>query len=117
MKTPEWLKPSLYGAIAGAAIVAIAGFSWGGWMTSAGANELADELAQDRVVAALVPVCLEISNADPDRVALIEAIQAASGFRRRDALIEAGWATVPGADAPNRDLALACVEGLELDGS
>ena len=29
----------------------------------------------------------------------------------------AGWATLSGTDAPSRDLADACLAGLELDGS
>ena len=33
----------------------------------------------------------------------------------RDAVMAAGWATVPGAEAPNRDLAQACIQGLNLD--
>ncbi len=117
MNTPEWLKPGIYGALIGGAFVGIVGFSWGGWMTSAGANELATEIADDRVIAALVPVCLDISRTDPNRVAQLATITAASGFRQRDAVMEAGWATIPGADGPNRDLALACIEGLDLDAS
>ena len=35
MQTPEWLKPGLYGAVCGAVAVAIAGFTWGGWVTAA----------------------------------------------------------------------------------
>ena len=28
MKFPVWLKPALYGAVAGAVVISIAGFSW-----------------------------------------------------------------------------------------
>jgi hypothetical protein len=31
--------------------------------------------------------------------------------------MEAGWATVPGAESPDRNLAAACIDGLELDAS
>ena len=61
MKTPEWLKPALYGAAAGAAVLAINGFSWGGWVT----GSKAQEMAADAAVAALVPICIEQSNRDP----------------------------------------------------
>lgn len=30
MKLPEWLKPAVYGAFAGAVAISIAGFSWAG---------------------------------------------------------------------------------------
>jgi hypothetical protein len=115
MTTPEWLKPGIYGALLGAAFVGIVGFSWGGWMTKGGAEELATAMAEDEVIAALVPVCLEISRTDPDRVAQIATIREASTSQRRNVLMEAGWATVPGSEAPNRDLAVACIEGLDLD--
>ena len=117
MTTPEWLKPGIYGALVGAAVVGIVGFSWGGWMTRGGADEFATAMAEDEVIAALVPVCLEISRTDPNRVAQIAAIREASSFERRDAVMETGWATMPGSDGPNRDLAQACIEGLELDAS
>ena len=38
-----------------------------------------------------------------------------STFVRRDALMEAGWATVPGANAPGRDIAQSCLASLDVD--
>ncbi len=114
MKTPEWLKPGLYGAVIGAVLVGVIGFSWGGWMTGGGAVKMANSMAHDNVIAALVPVCIERSEGDADRVAKLATIREASSFKRRDAVMEAGWATVPGSDAPNRDLAQACAAALEL---
>ena len=117
MTTPEWLKPGIYGALSGAVIVAIVGFSWGGWVTGSGAKKMASEMAEDRVIAALVPLCLDMSRTDSERAAKLATIREASSFRRRDAVMEAGWATIPGADGPNRELAQACIEGLELESS
>ncbi|RVT82584.1 hypothetical protein DXV76_15180 [Rhodobacteraceae bacterium CCMM004] len=117
MTTPEWLKPGIYGAFVGAAFVSIIGFSWGGWMTGGGADKMASEMAQDEVIAALVPLCLDMSRTDIERVAKLETIREASSFKRRDAVMETGWATMPGSDGPNRDLAQACIAGLDLDAS
>lgn len=117
MNTPEWLKPGLYGAAIGAITISIVGFSWGGWMTGGGANEMASSMAHDEVMSAMVPVCLEMSRDDPGRIAKLETIKATTSYKRRDAVMEAGWATMPGADAPNRDLAQACIKELELDAS
>lgn len=117
MNMPEWLKPGLYGALAGAAVCGTVGFSWGGWMTGRSAEEMANTLAQENVIAALVPVCLDISRADAERAAKLATIREAASFRRRNAVMETGWATMPGSDGPNRDLALACMEGLDLDAS
>jgi predicted dienelactone hydrolase len=115
MTSPEWLKPGIYGAGIGAVAVMVLGFSWGGWMTGGGARDLAADMAQDEVIAALVPICLQISQDDPERMAKLATITDATTYQRRDAVMAAGWATVPGADAPNRDLAQACIQGLNLD--
>ncbi|SNT41801.1 hypothetical protein [Tropicimonas sediminicola] len=117
MKTPEWLKPGIYGAVVGAVLTMVAGFSWGGWVTGGNAEEMASDLANDTVIAALLPVCVDMARTDKDRVAKLATIQEASTYKRRDAVMAAGWATVPGSDAPNRDLAQACIAGLQLDES
>ena len=67
MKFPEWLKPALYGAVAGAVAISIAGFSWGGWVTGSSAREMAADQASLEVVAALVPVCVEQSRLGSER--------------------------------------------------
>ncbi|WP_417522487.1 hypothetical protein [Marinovum sp.] len=117
MTTPDWLRPGIYGAVAGAAFVAIVGFSWGGWMTGGGADKYAGDRAQSEVVAALVPICVENARTDIQRGEKLATIRDASTFKRRDALMAAGWATVPGTEAPNRDLAQACLAGLDLNAS
>ncbi len=117
MTTPEWLKPGIYGALLGAAFVGIVGFSWGGWVTGSSAEKLAGKTAEDRVIAALVPFCLDMSRTDNERVAKLATIREASSFKRRDAVMETGWATMPGSAGPNRDLAQARIEGLDLDAS
>ncbi|MCD9146598.1 hypothetical protein [Pseudophaeobacter flagellatus] len=118
MTFPEWTKPSIYGALVGAIAVSILGFNWGGWTTSGTARVMAQTHAAEEVTLAMVPVCLNASAADPERTAKLSTIQDAStSYNRRKAMMATGWATFPGSDAPNRDLAGACVEGLGLDGS
>ncbi|MEO0697891.1 MAG: hypothetical protein AAFY84_17550 [Pseudomonadota bacterium] len=117
MTFPEWTKPGIYGAMIGAVAVSIIGFGWGGWMTSGGANKMAKMMAVKEVTQAMVPVCLQMSAADPQRVSKLANIQKAKGYKRRDAVMEAGWATLPGSEAPNRDLAEACIDRLEFDAS
>ena len=68
MNIPEWLKPALYGAAAGAVALAIVGFSWGGWVTGGTAKQMAANRAKLEVVAALVPICVEQSKQDPQVV-------------------------------------------------
>ena len=117
MTFPEWTKPGVYGALAGAIAVSILGFTLGGWTTAANAEEAAQTRAKEQVTLAMVPVCLNASQADPQRAAKLETLNVSSSFGRSNAMMATGWATFPGSDEPNRDLATACVEGLKLDGS
>ena len=117
MKTPEWLKPGIYGAVIGAAVVGIGGFTWGGWVTGGTAHDRAMAMSHDDVVAAMVPVCLAKAQNDPDRAAKLAVIRDARTYQRRDALMEAGWATMPGTEAPDRDIAQACLASLDVDAS
>jgi hypothetical protein len=117
MTLPEWFRPGAYGVVLGAVVVSIVGFTWGGWMTTSSANKMAAGVAQSEVTAALVPVCVSRSQADPDQATKIDAITKASTYQRRDALMKTGWATAPGATEPDRGLADACLAALKLSAS
>lgn len=112
MNNQEWIKPALFGAAAGAVALAIVGFSWGGWMTAGKARIMASDQANVEVVAALLPFCLQQSKADPNMTETLARLKAAATYKRRDMVMETGWATMPGTDAPNRRVATACLEKL-----
>jgi len=112
METPEWLKPGLFGAGAGAVAIAIIGFSWGGWMTESMAKQMASNQARQEVVAALVPICLEQSKQDPQVAQTMAQLKDINSYERTDMVMNAGWATMPGSSDPNRNVASACMEKL-----
>lgn len=112
MKTPEWLKPGLYGAAAGAVALAIVGFSWGGWVTGGTAKQMASDQARLEVVAALVPICVEQSKKDPQVIKTLAQLKEASTYQRSDMLMDAGWATMPGSSDPDSYVARACMDTL-----
>lgn len=112
MNTPEWLKPGLLGAAAGAVALAIVGFSWGGWVTGGTAKQMASDQAKLEVVAALVPICVEQSKQDPQVAEKLTQLKATSSYRRSDMLMKVGWATMPGSSDPNRRVASACMDKL-----
>ncbi len=112
MNIPEWLKPALYGAAAGAVALAIVGFSWGGWVTGGTAKQMAANQASLEVVAALAPICVEQSKQDPQVADTLAQLRDAGSWQRSDMLMKAGWATMPGSSDPNRDVARACMETL-----
>lgn len=112
MNTPEWLKPALVGAVLGGATLAIVGFSWGGWVSGDKAEKMASDKARFEVVAALVPICIEQSTQDPRIVSTLAQLKDASSYQRREMVMKAGWATMPGSDDPNRNVASACMDKL-----
>lgn len=112
MKNPEWLKPGLYGGAIGAIVVAIVGFSWGGWVTASTAESMASDRAKLEVVAALLPICVAQSAADPDSGARLSELKETRNYQRAEILMKTGWATMPGSTDPDRALANACAEKL-----
>ena len=112
MKTPPWLSPALKGAAAGAVILAIVGFTLGGWVTGETAREMASKQSRLELIAALVPICLEQSKQDPKVIETLAKIKAASSYQRNAMVIDAGWATMPGSDDPNRGVAAECLKKL-----
>ena len=113
MNFPEWVRPAVLGASAGAIALAVGGFTWGGWMTGGDAEEMASDMARKEVVAALAPICVEQSKADPMVSTTMMEIKEANSYKRRDMIMEAGWATMPGTQEADRYVAAACLEELE----
>jgi hypothetical protein len=112
MNKTTWLTPAIYGAVAGAVALAIVGFTWGGWMSTNAANQMASDQARLEVVAALVPICLEQSKHDPRRAETLADLKVANSYRRSGMIMDAGWATMPGSSNPNSSVASACLQKL-----
>jgi alpha/beta superfamily hydrolase len=112
MKIPEGTTPALYGAAAGAIVLAVVGFTWGGWVTGGTAREMANKASMMAVASTLTPYCVDRSQNDPQATAVLDELKKASGFNRRSIIEKAGWATPLGAETPNRELAQACQEAL-----
>jgi type VI protein secretion system component VasK len=113
-----WLhmfKPLAWGFVIGAVVTMVVGFSWGGWTTSSTADRLAMERATTAVTAALVPVCVEKSKADPAQAKKLVALKAlSSSYAQRDAVAEGGWATFAGGEANSNVADLCAVELLKV---
>ena len=113
MQTPTWLKPALIGAVAGGIATALVGFNYAGWVSGRSAERMASQQSTAAVTAALLPVCVSQSKADPEATAKTAQLGALSSwYERRDFVMKAGWATMPAAQSPNGDLAAACAEVL-----
>ncbi|MEX2542962.1 MAG: hypothetical protein WD314_14225 [Trueperaceae bacterium] len=114
MTVPAWIKPGLWGAVLGAIAAMIIGFNWGGWTTGSSAEKMAVERAEAAVVVAMTPHCIAQAMSDPESAELLTELAAeTSTFQRRNFVRDAGWATMPGQDEANRDLAVSCAQALE----
>lgn len=113
MKIPAWVKPALWGAVVGAIALAIVGFNWWGWMTTSGAEGMAETYADEAIVAAMTPLCVQRAQAEPDATErMAELAEISSVSQRRRFVTDAGWATLPGASSPDRTLAGVCATQL-----
>jgi hypothetical protein len=101
----------LWGVAAGAAALAIVGFTWGGWVTDSKAEASAKQRADAAVVTVMTPICIQRFQGTTNAVAnLVELKQNNYSWTRRDYVAKGGWASI-GKDA-NIALADACAEAL-----
>jgi alpha/beta superfamily hydrolase len=117
MQLPPFLQGDsparlLQGAAAGAALTAVIGFGWGGWMLDSKAQTMAEERTNSAVVAALAPICADkFQNAD-EATAKLVALKKVDSWEQDTFIIKGGWATFPGGAEPNRGVAEACANML-----
>ncbi len=109
-KAPASLTPALWGAAGGAILLAILGFTWGGWVTGGAAEAKAEQRASSAVVAALAPICVVQFKTAGDATAKQEELKKISSWDQKSFVEKAGWATMPGSTASNPDVARACAD-------
>jgi alpha/beta superfamily hydrolase len=107
MKIPVETKPVLWGVAAGAVAMAIAGFTWGGWVTGGTAEASATQRANAAVVLALAPVCVDKFQHNADVTANLAALKKVDSWSQGDFVEKGGWATVPGSKATDQVAAVA----------
>lgn len=108
-----WMKPGIWGVVIGSILTMIVGFSWGGWTTGSTARQLAVKQADAAVTAALVPICLAGGKSDVARAKKLGELTAlTSSYEQTEFVMKTGWATFPGREDPNRDVAEACAAQL-----
>lgn len=112
MKLPVQTKPWIQGALAGAVIAVIAGFSWGGWYTGGTYSKDVYAAKHEGAVTALIPVCVDKFKAQPDAAAKLAELAKASFYERRNMIDKSGFATIGDNKSGDSDLAGACAEAL-----
>lgn len=102
-------KVHLFWACA-ASIVAtmIIGFTWGGWVTGGTAVRTAEARADDAVAKRLAPICVVRFKADPAKDAKLKELKDTGSWQQAEYVQKQGWATMPGEESPDRQVAEAC---------
>lgn len=106
----EKIKLGLWSALGGAIVLAIVGFSWGGWVTGGTALEMAEEKAEDAVVNRLAPICVEQFNQDSEKDQKLKELKEKDSWVRDDYIEKQGWATMPGEEKPDSTVADKCAD-------
>jgi hypothetical protein len=102
--------------IASVVLTMIIGFTWGGWVTGRTARTMAEDMAEDAVIERLAPICVAQFNQDPEKDQKLAELRETSSYQRRAYVQDQGWATMPGEEEPNREVADECVRLLMLIG-
>jgi hypothetical protein len=98
----------IWSLLAAVALTMLVGFTWGGWMTTSGAQTLATASAKSAVVERLAPICVAQFNLDPARDQKLLTLQEGSSSERTKYVTDQGWATLPGETKPTSQVASAC---------
>jgi len=111
---PVWARPALGGAIAGIIAISVVAFSADWVLTAGSAEKMAAQRESAAVVAALKPICVAQfrSQGEEMQTSTLAALGKESTWKQDDFVVEKGWATMPGSDAPNDAVARACAEEL-----
>jgi len=107
---PEGWKPFSLGALAGAVIITWTGFDALGWKTASAVENLGKRQADVAVVAALATICDARFRKDAGFAAHLAELTKVERYSRGEIVTKAGWATMPGATEPNRDVGQACAD-------
>ena len=104
---PE-IKPAVIGAVGGAIIAAIVGFTWGGWVTGASAEQMAKRNADNAVISVLAPICVQQFQKQADSGAKLIELKALPSYDQGSFVEKGGWATMPGSEGPVVGVARGC---------
>ena len=101
---------TFWSSVASIVVTMIIGFTWGGWVTTSTAEEIAEAL----VVTRLAPICVAQFKQDPEKDQNLKEFDELDSWKRSEYVRDRGWATMPGETELNRNVADECVKLLML---
>ncbi|MBI3506003.1 MAG: hypothetical protein HY059_14270 [Proteobacteria bacterium] len=107
---PVDTTPFAWGAVAGAIVLTIVGFNWGGWVTGGTADKRVSTASREAVVGALAPICVTQFQAQGDATIKIAELAKTSSWERSSVVEKSGFAMMPGSKTTDSDVARACAE-------
>jgi len=108
----EKIKLGSWSAIGGAALLAVVGFNYGGWVTSGTAAAMAKEIAADAIADRLGAICVAQLNRDTAKVQRLEEMKGKDSWDRGRYIEKYSWAVMPGEDKADSKVADACAKHL-----
>jgi hypothetical protein len=106
--TWQTMKTVLWSAVGGALVWWIVLGAVFGWMPAGSAERQAAERANTAVLDVLAPICVARFQQDGDREQKLAALQQEQSWQRDTFVSKQGWATMPGAEKPERGVAIEC---------
>jgi len=110
MTTQSYLKPLLAGAIGGALLTMVLGFTVGGWVTESKSENTARDQSKLAVIAALAPVCLKNFNGSADAQKQQALLKEMDDWKHAEFVKTGGWAVIPGISEVSIGLARSCAK-------
>jgi hypothetical protein len=96
--------------VASSVVTMIIGFTWGGWVRGATAQNMAAVMAEDAVVKRLAPICVAQFKQDPARDQELKELKELSVYERGDYVKKQVWAKMPGEQEADSKVAEDCAK-------
>lgn len=90
----------------------LVGFTWGGWVTAGTAEQTATSVASDAVTQRLATICVAQFEQDTAKNEKLAELQAVTSYQQRNFVRDQGWATMPGDEESNNQVASECAKVL-----
>ena len=108
----EKIKFGSLSAVAGAIVLAVVGFNYGGWVTTGSAEAMAKETAANAVAERLGSICVAQFNGDSEKGQKLKEMKEKDTWDKGRYIEKQSWAIMPGEDKPDSKVADACAKHL-----
>jgi len=105
-------RDTYWSALIAIVVWSAVGFSWFGygfdWTTQVGASRISTDVLVDNFAS----ICVAQARSSSDSDASLAKLAALQNWKRRDFIVEAQWAIMPGSDSPRGGVADLCAARL-----